>query len=131
MRLIDADALEELFREVIGNIAKRPEIGKDLEHMVRASAMAVQMIQDAPTIGGWISVKDRLPEEDGEYLVFMIHKTMVLGYANRLTDVDQFDFNENTSGWYDYDSEYGFYQRMDVTYWMPLPEPPKEVTGDD
>ena len=56
-RLIDADALEELFREVIGNISKRDEIKPVLEHMVRASAMAVEMIKDAPTI---------IPAEEGE-----------------------------------------------------------------
>ena len=50
MRLIDADALEELFRETIGHIAKRPEIDGALEHLVRASAMAVEMIRDAQTI---------------------------------------------------------------------------------
>lgn len=50
MRLIDADELEELFREVIGNIAKKPEMKGNLEHMVRASAMVIQMIQDAPSI---------------------------------------------------------------------------------
>ncbi len=55
-RLIDADALEELFREVIGNISKRDEIKPVLEHMVRASAMAVEMIKDAPTI---------IPAEEG------------------------------------------------------------------
>lgn len=49
-RLIDADELEELFREVIGGIAKKPEMSKDLEHMVRASAMTIEMIGDAPTI---------------------------------------------------------------------------------
>ena len=60
MRLIDADALEELFREVIGGIAKKPEMNGNLEHMVRASAMVIEMIQDAPTIeperkkGKWI-----------------------------------------------------------------------------
>lgn len=50
MRAIDADALEELFREVIGGIAKKPEMNGNLEHMVRASAMVIEMIQDAPTI---------------------------------------------------------------------------------
>ena len=50
MRLIDADELEELFRETIGAIAKEPEMTGNLEHMVRASAMVIQMIQDAPTI---------------------------------------------------------------------------------
>lgn len=50
MRLIDADALEELFREVIGKLAKEPVITKDVEHMIRASAMTIEMIEDAPTI---------------------------------------------------------------------------------
>ena len=60
-RCIDADALEELFREVIGGIAKKPEMNGNLEHMVRASAMVIEMIQDAPTIepqrkkGKWIN----------------------------------------------------------------------------
>ena len=48
--MIDADSLEELFREVIGGIAKEPEMTGSLEHMVRASAMVVQMIQNAPTV---------------------------------------------------------------------------------
>ena len=50
MRLIDADELEELFRETIGHISKEPKITKDLEHMIRASAMTIQMIKDMPTI---------------------------------------------------------------------------------
>jgi len=50
MRLIDADALKELFSEVIGSIAKKPEMNGNLEHMIRASAMVIQMIDDAPTV---------------------------------------------------------------------------------
>ena len=62
MRLIDADALEELFREVIGNIAKKQVMNGNLEHMVRASAMTIEMIKDASTIepeqktGNWKEV---------------------------------------------------------------------------
>lgn len=50
MRLIDADALKELFSEVIGHIAQKPEMNGNLEHMIRASAMVIQMIDDAPTV---------------------------------------------------------------------------------
>ena len=61
-RPIDADELEELFREVIGHIAKKPEMNGAMEHMVRASAMVVEMIHDAPTIeprkGKWKEHKD-------------------------------------------------------------------------
>lgn len=72
MRCIDADALEELFREVIGGIAKKPEMNGNLEHMVRASAMVIEMIQDAPTIeprtkGMWI---EHNPHKWGLGIVF-------------------------------------------------------------
>ena len=50
MRLIDADALKELFSAVIGGIAAKLEMTGSLEHMIRASAMVMQMIDDAPTI---------------------------------------------------------------------------------
>lgn len=49
-RPIDADALKELFSEVIGSIAIKPEMNGNLEHMIRASAMVIQMIDDAPTV---------------------------------------------------------------------------------
>lgn len=62
MRLIDADALEELFREVIGAISQKPEMTGALEHMVRASAMIIEMINDAPTI------EDVQPVVHGEWI---------------------------------------------------------------
>ena len=72
MRIIDADALEVLFRETIGHIAKRPEINGALEHLIRASAMAVEMIKDAPTIdaapvkhGRWELVDEAEPRRYG------------------------------------------------------------------
>ena len=74
-RCIDADALEELFREVIGGIAKKPEMNGNLEHMVRASAMVIEMIQDAPTIerkkGMWI---EHNPHKWGLGIVFECSK---------------------------------------------------------
>ena len=70
MRAIDADALKELFSEVIGRIAIKPEMNGNLEHMIRASAMVIQMIDDAPTVqperptGEWIQ---KPCYEDDEY----------------------------------------------------------------
>lgn len=59
MRLIDADDLEKLFREVIGRLAKEPVITKDVEHMIRASAMTIEMIKDAPTVDAVTVVRCR------------------------------------------------------------------------
>ena len=70
----------------------------------------------------WISIEDRLPRKCGEYLciVYGLDKRphiYVLYYANE-------------RGFYDYDGEYGYYD-VDASYWMPLPEPPKEINKND
>ena len=66
MKLIDADALKELFSEVIGRIAKKPEMNGNLEHMIRASAMVIQMIDDAPTVQPDTTNHDSIPAETGK-----------------------------------------------------------------
>lgn len=60
----------------------------------------------------WISVKDRLPEDDADYLVWVadtctVERAMYYGDGEWLTE----DLDDLT--------------RL-VTHWMPLPEPPKE-----
>ena len=66
MRTIDADALKELFREVIGRIAIKPEMNGNLEHMIRASAMVIQMIDDAPTVEPDTTTHDSISVETGK-----------------------------------------------------------------
>lgn len=72
----------------------------------------------------WIPVTERLPAEDGEYLVAY---PIVLGDA--ATEVDILNYgkptipNEKVCGrcWYDYDAMYGDIVYDDVVAWMPLP----------
>ena len=80
----------------------------------------------------WISVGDRLPEE-GTYLVTVERmvgtpRVDIKSFAKDLYSVDEFDFynKKRKSGWYDYDSEYGYWEDEKVIAWMPLPEPYKE-----
>ena len=66
---------------------------------------------DVPT--KWISVKERLPEDIRDVLVF--HKLSRCGYCDR--------------AWYDSDAKKwhsALSMNMKVTHWMPLPEPPEE-----
>lgn len=83
---------------------------------------------------GWISVKERLPERAGKYLV--VSKTVLAGllphvktalFLNNLRDNPQFEYDgePNESGFYNGDGEGDWVERY-VTHWMPLPEPPKE-----
>ena len=83
---------------------------------------AIQVLKLEP---GWIPVTEKLPEEDGRYLVIRqfskLTLTDVIRYAQNLYKVDKYDFSNNKkAGWYDFDSEYGFYEVTDVVAWMPL-----------
>ena len=75
----------------------------------------------------WVSVKDKLPKKNNDYLcVLNTHTISVCSFAHNLKKVDKYDFDAKKSGWYDYDSEWGYYEITNVTHWMPLPELPKE-----
>ena len=78
----------------------------------------------------WISVKERLPEQDGAYLVFRkwhnFTYTEVWKFSKDARTVDKYDFTRKWENvWYEYDSEVGHYTTEDVTHWMPLPDFPK------
>lgn len=69
----------------------------------------------------WISVTDRLPEDDGDVLA------IVSGYPTpniTLEDVLVVAAFCEGEGWYI--GEYPDWDNPIITYWMPLPEPPKE-----
>lgn len=78
----------------------------------------------------WISVKDRLPDEDGKYLCVKdalgTPCVNVCWFSKDLFKVDKYDFfdKKGIRGFYNYSSEWGYYG-TDVTHWMPLPELPK------
>lgn len=54
----------------------------------------------------WISVKDRMPP--------MYKNVLVYDPTDRMIDTDHTEDGDN------------FYYFENATYWMPLPEPPKE-----
>lgn len=119
-RLIDADALKK-------------ELAPQDDWSWKNGAYVSDMIDSAPTVGGWISVKDRLPSEDGRYLVcntsYCNAVALVTSFSTCLENVEDYAFEgEKRPGWFSYDDEYGYYEIDGITHWMPLPEPPKEVS---
>ena len=92
--------------------------------------IADNLIAQGVTVQEWISVDDRIPEKDGEYLVWFgksIFKqyAKVLGFAKDGDTVDEYDLHNEKNVWFYYDSEWGYVACHDVTHWMLLPQPPK------
>ena len=116
-RTIDADALYRRVKAECNPYGK-PSIGwEDGQRMM-------QWIEQAPTIGGWISVKDRLPEYVGWYLVSLVNNRN--GHRWKTPVVCEYSLDV----WHEKDL---FSNDVDatVTHWMYLPEPPEEVSGDE
>ena len=107
------------------------EISEELLKQLRNAPITI--LQEEPTVEvvqEWISVKDRLPEEDGKYLVFEQSSgrtnTSILWFAKDARKVDRYDFKGRwKNAWYEYDSEWGHYTVNSVTHWQYLPQPPK------
>ena len=83
----------------------------------------------------WIPVSERLPK-DGTYLVTLEGingkpRIDMMSFAKDLYKVDEFDFPKHKCGWYNYDSEYGYWECTKVIAWMPLPKPYKVESEDE
>lgn len=97
--------------------------------------MSKDAIDSAPTVGGWISVKDRLPEIDQRVLVFGVGKyDCFIGTTQiaitHMSDRNLLDCRLKTQPYWIAPWQY-FLTDYEITYWMPLPEPPKEEVDTD
>ena len=109
MRLIDADALK---KAICRDQCERDGCGYHCSE--------IAYVDDAPTVGGWVSVKDRLPED--ETIVIIIVKYEV-GWYRAFAWHDAYGWHSSAEEFNVEDSDY-------VTHWMSLPELPEEVTRD-
>jgi len=109
MRLIDKDALAARLEDE----CKKWEGESAYQAGLCAAAVLVAeapIVKQESTIGGWISVNEKLPEEDIDVLV-----------ANGLgVEIAAYTTNP-IKQWYGMSG-----QTVYVNYWMPLPEPPEE-----
>ena len=79
--------------------------------------IADHLIANGVTVQEWISVEDRLPEEDGEVLVIVSgtpQKNITLNCAYELAEYDPYD------GWIM--EMWPEWEDAVVTHWMPTPE---------
>lgn len=62
----------------------------------------------------WISVKDRLPEDNGYLQKFIVCRSKPSATSGKVLIETEY-FTDKFSG------------KSNITHWMPLPEPPKEI----
>lgn len=97
-RLIDANAL----MEYCNNLKDKTIDANDIARF--------------PTAVSWISVKDRMPDKNGQYLCWFGKNTIAKGAA----------IATYLEMWKSFGSLESLETYPNVTHWMPLPEPPKE-----
>ena len=104
---------------------------KDFIYGIETVLEYAENLQTTDIVQEWISVKDKLPEKDGAYLVttnsFGDRQSVKLRwFAKDGENVDAYDLAGQKDVWYLYDIECGYVSIKTVTHWMPLPEPPKK-----
>lgn len=113
MRLIDADAMEK--RRIDYIVDGYAESVNDMTEWGMA-------LVEAPTIGSWIPCSERLPEEEGWYLVTIQNdKTRKRRTENDLFAIGIAEAHKHTPYKFCKDG-----YRQTVIAWMPLPGPYKE-----
>lgn len=86
-----------------------------LDYIDEAADAIEELVSNADKFK-WISTAERQPEESGAYLCRTAKRVyLVVNYSKR----------HNT--WNAFDSEDEPKHAMEVTHWLPLPEPPEEV----
>jgi hypothetical protein len=132
VRLIDANKIFPWYLKAFSaeEAGEERAIGPD---EVRFSMNDIrENLNNIPTEPVWIPCSERLPEEDGEYLVTLHWSNYpngveALHFTNDLSSVDRVGYaGEKRPGWYEYDSDYGCYEIDNVIAWMPHPEPYEE-----
>lgn len=106
MRLIDADAL-----------IKKLDLREGWQH----TSALIDLITNAPTVQGWVSVSDRLPNNGQNVIAIGTWYGEISGRgASEYTGIGTWEGNRVSI-----DSDTYSTEIIDVTHWQPLPNAPK------
>ena len=118
MRLIDADEMLSELKPITYEMEQNAVTISDMSNIMRNW---VRRQPTVPAYGQWVSVKDRLPEEQKEVLIYLPEYGSVETAA--FFEIPSLNLKE----WAQNEDAYMF---DEVSHWMPLPEPPEGVRDD-
>ena len=127
-----------IFNKYVEDILDKPvfthELGLLADEIKKKSKADFMALCADESPNEWTPCSERLPEEDGEYIVTIdfsnpyVNRDLGKGvetlyFTNDLSSVSRGFAGEKRPGWYDYDGEYGNYEIKGVLAWMSRPEP--------
>ena len=115
MRPIDADALDSAFTDLRFNADGTLAHWGDRPDWCLHGSEVEKLIENAPTIDGWINANERLPDNEQDVLAYLDD-----GEETRIAPCNYFK-----GVWFDCTMNC-IVAIQHVTHWMPIPEPPKE-----
>lgn len=112
MRLIDADNFELVKTDLQSHLD---------EGFVDGANYILDMIDEAPTVNQWTSIKDGLPKKGCQCLC------VCKGLWTRNSTIYMLRFDTKSKKFYDFNYSWMWIEHevSNVTHWMELPKPPK------
>ena len=86
---------------------------------------------DVQPINPLVKIEERVPDVSGNYLCYLATGEFEVLYFDREIEDDEYNDDYPFGVWNTYPSEDGgecreWIEVLEVTHWMPLPEPPKD-----
>lgn len=132
MRLIDADALDAAFTDLRFNADRTLKHWGDRQDWCLHGSEVEKLIENAPTVSGWISVKDAMPEEHNSIFANYTHLSKHMWAKESDYVIVYVQFPDGTGRATEGRLQDGkWWTRISpvlepiVTHWMPLPTPPE------
>ena len=121
MRPIDADIFKQSLESVLEKMDLAGESQVDIADGVKRTIRLLDRQPEIDAVGkmNWISTDHKMPETDGLVLAIVNGKFKNITFVNNIVLAEYTD-----CGWI-IDS-HPEWDNANVSYWMPLPEPPKE-----
>ena len=119
----EMDVREKLIKQAISHFWYGVSHDIFSEPVTTYAKLAIEALEkekeSGVTVQEWVSVKDKLPEKDGQYLIF----TTQYFTPDHIDEIDHKDGIE-ISG---YCKRYGFLSKNGIyaKYWRDIPQPPK------